>query len=165
MHDIPLFVRERRLTLSPDLLLAWRLVGWAGLALLLACAVDVLLAGRMNPGVGNWRASALADVGHLLVLGVTLALASGIARGDREITQAGVGVSAALALALLVTALVQVITAPSGVEVATEAGARFVRQARLHAAGLAVVCALALIALGAVAWRHALRRARVPIDH
>jgi hypothetical protein len=165
MKDPPLLVtagvqERRRVALSPDLQLAWRLVGWAGFALLLAPLVEVLSGGRSaSPSSGV--ASAITDRGHLLVLGSAFVLASAIARGQIRAAHSGVAVALALGVAMLVAALAEVVGAPDSSMAAVDLGARLMRHARMRQASVALVYGIVLLALGSVAWHYAFHNTHV----
>jgi hypothetical protein len=161
----PRLVERRRVALSPDLVLAWNVVGLFGLLLLAAGAIDVVFRGMPGGAAGApWQRGlpGLAERAHIPVLGLGMLLASCIATGRRRATRAGAGAALLLSILLFIAATAHFLGAPA-VDAGADPATLLARRARLHLGTLSALYAVGLGALAIAVGRHVQRHEYVSL--
>ena len=148
--------------LTPSSEFGWRLVGVIGLAFGLIAGADLLLTWYpFNLGSPEWEfgtVTASLDGLPLLVMGLTLSLASGVARGRRWLVRVVAVLLLILAALIVVAAVLYVTNVPIALKSVQDPVIRTgLKKAIAKTSVQAVVYPAALLWLAVKGWRHAAR--------
>lgn len=148
--------------LTPSSEFGWRLLGLIGLAFSLIAGADLVLTWYpFNIGSPEWEFGSVTsslDGLPLLVMGLTLSLAGGVARGQRGVVRTVAMLFLILAVMIVVAALLYVTNVPIALQSVQDPGVRTgLKKAIAKTSVQAVVYPAALLWLAVKSWRHAAR--------
>jgi hypothetical protein len=141
--------------------LGWRLIGWAGLTLLLVGGQDLLMAAVPVRGDSNWPFATLPSVLNslpALTIGAALVAGSAAVRGNRWIIWGMTALLFVLGAAILVAFPLYAMAAPSALAAAKDPAVLLdLKTAIASTAVQSAVYPLAFTAMGIAAIRHTAR--------